>query len=177
MPAPRYGTHRVFLTWNDDHVTPLTLRTVRWLTMLAFGGYAVSRVLERAFLGTWVEGLLSNLIGLAAAVSMLLALSSRAQRLFMEDEGKLDEYQRSRRNAVTHGAYVGLGSLAVLVGVYLQIGADYGWPLPSSRDTLGDVGFGLAVLACLLPVTILVSSLDPAEDPEAPEVDDKEKVA
>lgn len=171
MIRPRYAAHRLFLTWNDDYVTPLTLRTVRWLTVIAFAGYAVSRVLERTYPGTFVGEFIASLIGLVAIGSMLLAFTSRAQRLLTE-EG-LDEYQRSRRDVALTRAYTILSGLVVITGCYAMVAADLAQPLSLSNEALADFGAGALMLATLLPVTILVWTIDPSEDPEAPELGDE----
>ena len=163
---PRYGVHRTLFSWNDDFVTPLTLRTVRWLTALAFAGFVVSRVIERLAPGTFLVGL-GLLAGLAAALAMVMALSSRAQRLLTDHERKLDEYQRSQRSAALSRSYAILSALVVGAGLYVILALDWDWPLPSSRDTLHDLAFGAVLLTSLLPVTILAWTLDLADDPEA----------
>ena len=169
MASPRYAAHRVLLSWNDDELTEFTLVTVRRLTLVAFGGFLASRLLQWTLPGTVFDGLLGNLLALFSGLAMLSALSSRAQRLFTEDSGKLDEYQRSRRNAALHGAYGILSAILIASGLYVMLALDWSWPLPTSPDVLSDLAFGALLMACLLPVTILSWSLDLSEDPAAPE--------
>lgn len=149
---------------NNPAGTPRSLASVRWLVIAAMAAYPAGAAL-RAF---GPDGLATELTGFGLIIVSLVAFAAlagtRLNRLTGEERGRLDEYERNLRAGAMETSYQLFGALALLAIIYLAIGSDAGWWIPSGYEQWNGVFWGVFLWSSLLPTAVLAFRLRADED-------------
>lgn len=137
MPPSRFG----WLVRSNPFV--LRLRTVRILTIFALFGYPAGVALETARdnAGNWLI--------IPSGLAIMILMLSRADRLFVDDAGELDEYERSQGAKALRYTYWVLVFLVLAFWVVASFGT-----ITISDDTAEKLGFLLFAWLLILPMAI-----------------------
>lgn len=142
-----------------------TIAEVRVLVTVALAGYPAGALI-RAFAA---DHLLSALLGfgliLVSLVAAMLLFGTQISRVTGEERKRLDEYELSLRAEAMELAYRALSGGLLLAMIYLAIGSDAGWWIPSGYEQWNAIFWGVFLYATLLPTAVL--SFRPQHEEEA----------
>ncbi|WP_426266806.1 hypothetical protein [Sphingomonas sp. LHG3443-2] len=88
----------------------------------------------------------------------LVVLVSRLQKVASGQGKKLDEFELSHRRLALERAYPAFTIVVVFSLLYLGAATDNGWWVPTTIRHWNVIGYYFALLAALLPTTVLVWS-------------------
>lgn len=152
---------------NNPAGTPRSLASVRGLVVAAFAAYPAGALLR----AVGPDTLATNLAGFGLIIVSLLAYAAlagtRLNRLTGEERGRLDEYERNLRAGAMETSYQLFAALALLGIIYLAIGSDAGWWLPSGYEQWNGIFWGAFLWSSLLPTAVLAFRLRTDEDEAA----------
>lgn len=157
--------------WKPDEHVALRVRTIRWMTLLAFVGFLLGAVLEfahdRGALRALGEGL-----SFLAIMSALLLLGTSTHRIVSAGAKQLDEFELTLRYRAISSSYVVLGAILTSLWLLLFASREFGWWAPRGDDWY-TIMMGMFLIVCLLPTAMLVWRFDPPEDSEIADEEDE----
>ena len=151
---------------NNPSGKSRSLGSIQLLVLAALAAYPAGALL-RTFgpdrLATQVVGFGLILLSLVAFAALA---GTRLNRLTGEERGRLDEYERNLRAGALETSYQLLSALSLLAVIYLAIGSDAGWWIPSGYEQWNGVFWGLFLWVSVLPTAVLAFRLRGDENEE-----------